>query len=215
MLVDFDEELKLCKEFLKEDQRNFHCWNYRREIHKILGRDDHKEFLFSTEKIHENFSNYSAFHHRSIFIKTINDINVSSLVEEELKIVESAIFTEPDDQSAWWYLQFLLSWCWKEHVSKSSETNISNWFSQTLCNQIKVLREFLEIEANSRWALNSIIFILDLFFSSNLSNFIDETSKNDLKELRNISLSSLISIDPDHKIRYQYLLKNTQSLFIA
>ena len=38
--VDYNMELNLCRDFLKEDQRNFHCWCYRRyvvEISKTLG----------------------------------------------------------------------------------------------------------------------------------------------------------------------------------
>jgi geranylgeranyl transferase type-2 subunit alpha len=30
--VDYKSEFELCKLLLKEDQRNFHCWNYRRFV---------------------------------------------------------------------------------------------------------------------------------------------------------------------------------------
>ena len=99
--------------FLKEDQRNFHCWNYRRFIVTLGNIKPDLEYEFSNEKIKENFSNYSAFHHRSVYIVLIiknNNYNLDimkDLVNEEIDIITNAIFTEPDDQSSWWYLLFL------------------------------------------------------------------------------------------------------------
>ena len=109
---DFDKELQLCKSFLSQDQRNFHCWNYRRELLKQMEIEGtcpilslvQNEFQFSEDKIRENFSNYSSFHHRSISLKRLVDEGASTLrvlLPAELSIVENAIFTEPDDQSAW------------------------------------------------------------------------------------------------------------------
>jgi hypothetical protein len=128
--VDLDKELKLCKEFLKEDQRNFHCWNYRRFIVTRGNISNENEILFSLEKIKENFSNYSAFHHRSIYIKSTysNDLNsLKSILPREFSIIENAIFTEPDDQSAWWYHQFLLKFINVELEAKLlSNLNVNN-----------------------------------------------------------------------------------------
>lgn len=125
--MDRESELALCKEFLKlgminlmltfeklfniitlfSDQRNFHCWNYRRFVAAAtasppLEESHTTEFEFSFEKINENFSNYSAFHHRSVYIQKLYSPNVKDILDSEFSIVESAIFTEPDDQSAWW-----------------------------------------------------------------------------------------------------------------
>eukprot|EP01040_Poterioochromonas_malhamensis_P021419 gene21419-25837_t len=80
-VMDFEGELQLCKEFLRADQRNFHCWNYRRAIHQRSQLPPLHEFEYSTEKIQENFSNYSAFHHRSCFVKE-SGMDISALIEQ-------------------------------------------------------------------------------------------------------------------------------------
>jgi geranylgeranyl transferase type-2 subunit alpha len=61
------------------------------------------EWNFTTTKINANFSNGSAFHYRS---KLLHYRLVD--VEPELELIHNAIFTEPDDQTAWWYLEYLL-----------------------------------------------------------------------------------------------------------
>ena len=94
------------------------CFNFPRvESSRALTQ---REFEFSEEKIRENFSNYSAFHHRSIFLQRLIDQagtpsssssspTMRELLPAEFSVVENAVFTEPDDQSVWWYHQFLLT----------------------------------------------------------------------------------------------------------
>jgi len=100
--VDISKELSLCDEFLTADQRNFHCWNYRRFVVSEGNISENDELEFSFHKIQENFSNYSAFHHRSVFLKKCTFPNPKEFIHNEFSIIENAIFTEPDDQSAWW-----------------------------------------------------------------------------------------------------------------
>ena len=63
------------------------------------------EFAFSTERIYKNFSNYSAFHHRSAYARGYlreAGVDARDFVRAELEMVQQAVFTEPDDQTAWW-----------------------------------------------------------------------------------------------------------------
>uniref|UniRef100_A0A915PI17 Geranylgeranyl transferase type-2 subunit alpha n=1 Tax=Setaria digitata TaxID=48799 RepID=A0A915PI17_9BILA len=62
---DIAEELATCEKFLKLDGRNFHCWDYRREIAKLGIYVAKEELNFSDRLINANFSNYSSWHYRS------------------------------------------------------------------------------------------------------------------------------------------------------
>ncbi|KAI8096596.1 uncharacterized protein BX664DRAFT_62126 [Halteromyces radiatus] len=115
-------ELKLVDKMLTMDGRNFHGWNYRQYVVSQLRKlasskeEDYRiveqEYEFTTQKIHQSFSNYSAWHQRS---KLLPEIVAKMTMEErnqvarnELEMVNDAIFTEPDDQSAWLYYWWLI-----------------------------------------------------------------------------------------------------------
>ncbi len=181
------QELGLTSQFLKLDERNFHCWNYRRFVVACLGNswdgswntrnlnnnnnNNNKpplmgqqvvlpskkssltlttsstttttttsttstttipapliasEFEFTSDKIHQNFSNFSAFHYRSQLLDLVmssmqndeneNDNNdrddylntMEERLDVEFQLVQDAVCTEPDDQTCWWYHAILL-----------------------------------------------------------------------------------------------------------
>lgn len=94
-------------------------------------------FAYTIEKINSNHSNYSAWHYRSHLVTlsiapldknnnnntshtTSNDESSSTqsmsnnnaalaLLRQELKLVTTALYTEPSDQSAWFYHRWCLS----------------------------------------------------------------------------------------------------------
>lgn len=203
-VMDFESELQLCKEFLRADQRNFHCWNYRRAIHQRSSIPPQSEFNYSTEKIQENFSNYSAFHHRSCYLKDAG-MDIEALIEQECSVMENAIFTEPDDQSAWWYQQFLFTWL----LAKYSQLGVNlQTYIQSLEHHIGTVQSLLEIEPGSRWAMNSLVFLVDTFDKVKgvypAGNYVmDQT---ELHQIRRSSLEQLCIIDPNHRNRYEYML---------
>ncbi|KAI8333736.1 hypothetical protein BC941DRAFT_434331 [Chlamydoabsidia padenii] len=113
-------ELKLVDKMLSMDERNFHGWNYRRYVVGQLrqaskGNDQtivQHEYDFTTQKITQSFSNYSAWHQRSKLLPEIvmnmTEDEKNKVARNELAMVGDAIFTDPDDQSAWLYYWWLL-----------------------------------------------------------------------------------------------------------
>ncbi|KAK6112106.1 Protein prenyltransferase alpha subunit repeat family protein [Brugia pahangi] len=111
---DIAEELAACEKFLKLDDRNFHCWDYRREIARFGSHSAEEELKFSDRLINANFSNYSSWHYRSsllpsLFPDTENQLTVDKpTLYNEYRKLENAFFTDPEDQSAWIFAEWLL-----------------------------------------------------------------------------------------------------------
>lgn len=124
---DWKSELDLCNRALKADDRNFHCWDYRRFVVKNAGTSCSDELNFTSNVLEENFSNYSAWHYRSGLVGADDEISTvatpvspppnlgiyrkdekSKLHLEELDLVHNAIFTDPKDQGPWFYYWWLL-----------------------------------------------------------------------------------------------------------
>ena len=222
MQGNYQSELDLCRLFLLEDQRNFHCWCYRRLVVQIGDIQPKDEFDFSTEKIDENFSNYSAYHHRSVYIQKLG-IRSKDVIETEFSIIENAIYTEPDDQSSWWYHQFLLTWISQQHQNngdeKLSEADWSSWYQSILEKQIKVMEALLEVEPSSKWAMCSLTMmlglILNLFCEENPVIVPDSgvhSTVDLLSERRQTLLTILCEVDPFHANRYKYLRRKKYAI---
>ncbi|ALC46973.1 CG12007 [Drosophila busckii] len=112
--ADWQRELQLCNKYLKYDERNFHTWDYRRYVSAKAAVPAEQELDFCTDKIKVNFSNYSSWHHRSLLLPEIypNEQRDRPMAEhklkEELEMVLTAAFTDPNDSSAWFYQRWLL-----------------------------------------------------------------------------------------------------------
>lgn len=187
-----------------------------------MGEDQAQiEFAFSTHKIHENFSNYSAYHHRSIYIRLISSPFIP-LLEAEFAMTENAVYTEPDDQSTWWYRMFLYHWI-EENISDSSVSSspthhsfaighvgsakartsgpthheLQEWYSKVIHQQLTVLRELLAMEQGSKWTMTELVTLL--------SKVGTPEAMHERRDL----LGRLAQVDPVHKNRYAYLVRKS------
>lgn len=111
---DWVRELQLCNLFLQYDERNFHCWDYRRFVVQRYRVPESEEFDFTTSKISSNFSNYSSWHYRSKLLPVLHpDPSQPSgvtedIMQSEFELVQNGLYTDPDDQSNWFYHRWLL-----------------------------------------------------------------------------------------------------------
>jgi len=109
-LLSWSNELQLCNVFLNLDERNFHCWKHRFFVVDAGHLFKLSELEYTYEKICANFSNYSSWHYRSKLIECLySEAQVDSdIFKRELDLIENALFTDPNDQSAWIYEKWLL-----------------------------------------------------------------------------------------------------------
>ncbi|KAK8696556.1 hypothetical protein V6N13_001689 [Hibiscus sabdariffa] len=124
-----DHELRLLDKFQKADSRNFHAWNYRRFVAELMNRSEKDELKYTEDMIYTNFSNYSAWHNRSVLLSALLEKKAEgfllkeNLLPEEYEFIHQAIFTDPDDQSGWFYHLWLLD----QTVTTDHPLLVSTW----------------------------------------------------------------------------------------
>jgi geranylgeranyl transferase type-2 subunit alpha len=113
-------ELGLVSKMLALDSRNFHGWGYRRqvvdEIEKLGGQSmAEAEFEYTSKMIRTNLSNFSAWHYRSQLIPRLlverkaGSVERKKMLDDEFELITRALYTDPYDQSLWFYHQYLMS----------------------------------------------------------------------------------------------------------
>lgn len=151
------------------------------ELRKYQERLVNDELAYTLSKIESNFSNFSAWHQRSLLLPAIwssqrlNEQQLRSKRDEEFELIRQAMFVDPDDQSVWTYHDWLIN------LDPALDV---------LDREIGSIRELLEIEPDSRWCMQA------------LANYLTQRSKEgDLKEAESL-LGRLMVIDVDRKERY-------------
>lgn len=178
-----------------------------------------QELSYSLSKIETNFSNFSAWHRRSILLplvwqaESLSTTQMRKRRDEEFDLVKQALFTDPDDQSVWIYHEWL--------VDKEASQDV-------LEREIEIVRELVDLEPDSkREALfcSSIFGLLSLtvfyvatvcmralsHYLSMLSTVIkghDPQRAKSLSEETRDLLQRLVEVDPDRKGRYLDLLQD-------
>ncbi|CAG9863361.1 unnamed protein product [Phyllotreta striolata] len=172
---NWNNEFSLCTKYLSKDDRNFHCWDYRRLLVNKIGITLDHELRFSTERLNNNFSNYSSWHYRSTLRKLDSDC-----VNHELELVKSAVFTDPIDSSAWFYLRWVLS---NPTIKKDTKLELLEAFEQ-----------LEELEPDCKWVILGKCWLLE---------------QGDLKT-RLETYKKLVVLDPLRKGMYMDFIRQAQ-----
>jgi geranylgeranyl transferase type-2 subunit alpha len=189
--------------------------NLPKSIRAILQR----EWDFTQGKIVTNFSNFSAFHYRTKLLLLAHFDNkegwsprnafnsdsrsVQSMALQEWSLTENIMFTEPDDQTIWWYHRFLLDWV-HEKVAKPFVPEENHWYSEWLQRQAETLQVLVdEDEGGCKWGLLAWHLVLSRLVLVTMEERSIHEGKTQMAEV----LDKLIQADPDRTQRYQIMKK--------
>ncbi|KAK8024704.1 geranylgeranyl transferase type-2 subunit beta [Apiospora arundinis] len=126
-------ELALDSKMLTKDRRNFHAWTYRRFIVAALESTaaaettrsmTESEFEYTYSMIKVDLSNFSAWHNRSKLALRLldergaDDAARKKFLDQELELAREGLNVGPEDQSLWYYHQFLMDQITTLSVSK-------------------------------------------------------------------------------------------------
>ena len=183
-------ELAIVEKMLNRDARNFHAWDYRRYVISSMPESDRRssdsELAYTTSKIEQNFSNFSAWHQRTKVLGTIwrdhPDVEAAAK-PEEFEFVRNALWTDPGDQSAWLYHRWL--------IGQGDDID-------TLKSEITSIEELVaEVGTDSKWPLQALVHYKSLL------TLHDPAAKSSLlRECRGLT-EQLIQVDPMRCQMYQ------------
>ncbi|KAJ2894426.1 Rab geranylgeranyltransferase [Coemansia aciculifera] len=205
--ADWKKELGLVAKLLALDARNFHGWDYRRFIVSNLKKASEGssgssggEFAYTTEQINRDCANHSAWHNRSKLLPAVLEKASSaeaqkSLLRTETDMILNAIYTDPDDQNAWLYHEWLVS------IQPSDEDRC-----HLLRDKVAAIRELLDLEDEKDEASNKrpLIELVDALAALDRLEAVTDTEKNECLE----TLRRLKSIDSYHVGRYSDMIQS-------
>ena len=221
----WQRELHLDSKMLAQDSRNFHAWGYRRTIRAAVegiqasekqqkpleespGGSSailEQEFEYSTKMISTNLSNFSAWHHRSKLLPDLLDARETEdrtrreVLDTELELVQRALYTGDNDQSPWFYYQYLISNLDPRSSARSIAPNLSETERlQYLRDEIEKVVEMIEDADDNKWIYQALIQMALLYRS--LSGVWPEQASN-----REEWIGRLESLDPLRSGRWQDL----------
>ncbi|PWN90812.1 protein prenylyltransferase [Acaromyces ingoldii] len=155
-----------------------------------------QELSYSLSKIETNFSNFSAWHRRSILLplvwqaESLSATQMRKRRDEEFDLIKQALFTDPDDQSVWIYHEWL--------IDKEASQDV-------LEREIEVVRELVDLEPDSKLCMRALSHNLSML-STVIKGHDPQRAKSLSEETRDL-LQRLVEVDPDRKGRYLDLLQ--------
>ncbi|KAF9258906.1 rab-protein geranylgeranyltransferase [Marasmius fiardii PR-910] len=190
----WNQELYIVERMLDADARNFLAWNYRRYVlaNMPTPKSPLSELAYTTKKIESSLTNFSAWHQRSKVLSPLwadGSLDPATSKEEEFNLVKNAIFTEPNDQSAWIYHRWLVGFGADKEL---------------LEREISVIQDLLDEQPDSKWCMDSLVYYKSLLMQTD-SNVDKSVLIQDCLRL----LQELRVVDPDRRQRYDDLGKSS------
>lgn len=184
---NWNKELAVVEKMLNADPRNFMAWNYRRYVLASMPtqRPELAELAYTTRKISSSFSNFSAWHQRSKVYTSLwrsGQLDPVKSRDEELELIHNAIYTDPEDQSAWIYHRWLMG-------SGDDESQ--------LLRELAVIEELLSEQPDSKWCMDSLVYYNKLLLKKHRPH------STELREKCLALLQQLEDIDPPRRYRYR------------
>jgi len=219
---------------LSYDSRNFHAWQYRREVvgslealgQKLVGKTEvgedpsekvqasmvEQEFEYTTKMIKTNLSNFSAWHNRSNLIpRLLTERNATNqqrreLLDQELEFIMQALYTDPYDQSLWFYHQYLMATISLTCPEKAKIVTdlTSKDREEYLETQIEMVKDMLDGTDDCKWIYQGLLTLAKQYLEVEAGNKAVTTME--MTEW----LDKLEELDPLRKGRWNDLRKKLE-----
>ena len=132
---------------------------------------------------------------------------ILGLAREELELLQQAVFTEPDDQTAWWYHRFIVASFMEPLPELSWEESVEDVepYMELLQEEADNMRELIEAEDRQcKWGLLALYMLLGKLISASKKLGLEDENDLDGWNMEcNECLDTLIEIDPDRVNRYE------------
>ncbi|KAM0191217.1 hypothetical protein ACHAPA_007559 [Fusarium lateritium] len=217
----WEEELGLVSKMLIKDRRNFHAWGYRRHVvtqleSPVLNGQSlvEPEFEYTTKKISQDLSNFSAWHNRSQLIPRLlkereaNDESRKAFLDNELELIRGGLNVGPEDQSLWYYHQFLVLNLADPTSSRQIAPKLTVEERKTYIDREVIdIKDLLEDYRDIKWIYEALVEYAIALAQLTGQPFEPET-QNDVTSW----LENLRKLDPKRNGRWDDLEKELSSL---
>lgn len=243
--ANWDFEFRIVSKLLESDPRNFHGWQYRRFVVENIKQSnkakspqqdpliidlkvDFEEFQYTSKKINNNISNFSAWHNRTkllpqiyyyvqnigcyeVYIEGLEMFRSPDLIlNHELSLIKTGIYMDAEDSSVWLYLRWLLT---DDLFVEFLRLQNLNAYKKILEDQFALISELNELEIldhdqgwDNVWCLKTMILIKGLLKREDLPTVDDkELIDDDIKRM----LQKLVLYDEPRHRKYEEQIKGT------
>ncbi|KAF3313446.1 Rab geranylgeranyltransferase [Orbilia oligospora] len=163
-----------------------------------------QEFAYTTTMYGKDLSNFSAWHNRSKLIPRVLSERGATIEERrtfldgELGEMQTAVYTDPYDQSIQLYNHWLLlESCSNQTTSTSPVFSLTNpQKSETLLRTLEWMRELLDEEPDCRLLLEEMIFVSSLLRDLDETEEEADVDREEIKRDMQSWLEKLMEVDP-------------------